>query len=65
MGAPVHGALGAGRGYATSLAAAHGGVHVLSFTNPTFLPVAPSMAAFFHGATHEGGPGHDAALATA
>jgi hypothetical protein len=35
---PIHGALGAGRGYAAVLAAAHGGVHGLSFTNSTFLP---------------------------
>jgi hypothetical protein len=62
---PIHGALGAGRGYAAGLAAAHGGVHGLSFTNSTFLPTAPSMAAFFHGAAHGGGPGHGAALAAA
>jgi hypothetical protein len=62
---PIHGALGAGRGYATGLAAAHGGVHRLSFTNSTFLPAAPSMAAFFHGAAHGGGPGHGTALAAA
>jgi hypothetical protein len=62
---PVHSALGAGRGYAAGLATAHGGMHGLSFTNSTFLPTAPSMAAFFHGAVHEGGPGHDTTLATA
>jgi hypothetical protein len=62
---PIHGALGAGRGYAAGLAAAHGGVHGLSFTNSTFLPTAPSIAAFFHGAAHGGGPGHGAALAAA
>jgi hypothetical protein len=32
---------------------------------PHILAHRPSMAAFFHGATHGGGPGHDAALAAA
>jgi hypothetical protein len=62
---PVHGALEASRGYATGLAAAHGDAHGLSFTNSTFLPAAPSMAVFFHGAAHGGGLGHYTALAAA